>query len=236
MDDHKLKAAMAALDYVEDGMKLGLGTGSTAEKFVRALGEKVKDGLNVTCVASSEATQSLADELNIPMTSLDEVHYLDLTVDGADEVTEDLMLIKGGGGALLREKIVAMASERTIIIADDSKLVKTLGKFPLPIEVIKFGLGSTQAMIKEISADAECEGEINIRMSSENNPFVTDNGNYILDCAFGSIPDPILLEDVLKMIPGIVTTGLFIGVSELAILAGNDGLNIIEWSEDFLEI
>lgn len=236
-DDWKRQAAEHAIKYVENGMKVGLGTGSTAAKFVDLLGAKVKAGLSVTCVPTSEATRLQAVALGIPLATLDDVPALDLTVDGADELDNDLRLIKGGGGALLREKIVALASHRVIIIADHSKLVETLGKFPLPIEVVPFGLSATRNMIEELAADVGCEGAITLRQAN-GKTFVTDNGNYIYDCAFEAIDDPEALEDALKLIPGVVESGLFIGIADLGIVAGPMGVEVLsnEDTEDSLEI
>jgi ribose 5-phosphate isomerase A len=189
-DDLKRQAAEQALNYVEDGMKLGLGTGSTAARFVELLGAKVKAGLKVVCVPTSEATRAQAAALGIPLATLEQYPALDLTVDGADEIDDELRLIKGGGGALLREKIVAVASERVVIIADSSKRVDVLGRFPLPIEVVPFGLTATERLLAGVAADAGCEGEIKLRTGANGAPYVTDNGNYILDCFFGAIDDP----------------------------------------------
>jgi ribose 5-phosphate isomerase A len=167
------------------------------------------------------------EALGIRMASLDEMPFLDLTVDGADELDEELRLIKGGGGALLREKIVATASGRMIVIADASKRVATLGTFPLPLEVVPFGLTATRNMIIALAADAGCEGEITVRKGAGGKPFFTDSGNFILDCAFGCIPDPEDLDEALKLIPGVVENGLFIGIADLAIVAGPNGVDII---------
>jgi ribose 5-phosphate isomerase A len=226
-DAMKVAAAERALQFVEPGMKLGLGSGSTAARFVELLGPKVKAGLDVVCVATSQTTQAQAEALGIPMTTLDETPFLDLTVDGADELDGELRLIKGGGGALLREKIVATASGRMIVIADSSKHVEVLGRFPLPLEVVQFGLMATRNMIVALAADAGCEGEITLRKGADGRPFVTDTGNYILDCAFGSIPDPEDLDEALKLIPGVVENGLFLGIADLAIIAGPDGVSLI---------
>ena len=185
-DAFKAAAAERALEYVESGMRLGLGTGSTAAKFVDLLGKKVSGGLDVVCVATSQATQAQAEALGIRMSTLDEMPFLDLTIDGADEVDGDLRLIKGGGGALLREKIVATASGRMVVIADVSKKVETLGAFPLPLEVVPFGLTATRNMITALAADAGCEGEISVRTLSGGKPFLTDSGNLILECHFGA--------------------------------------------------
>jgi ribose 5-phosphate isomerase A len=226
-DAFKVAAAERALQFVEPGMKLGLGSGSTAARFVDLLGPKVKAGLDVVCVATSQTTQAQAEALGIPMTTLDETPFLDLTVDGADELDGELRLIKGGGGALLREKIVATASGRMIVVADSSKHVEVLGRFPLPLEVVQFGLTATRNMIVALAADAGCEGEITLRKGSDGRPFVTDTGNFILDCAFGSIPDPEDLDEALKLIPGVVENGLFLGIADLAIIAGPDGVSVV---------
>jgi ribose 5-phosphate isomerase A len=226
-DALKLAAAERALQYVEPGMKLGLGTGTTASKFVEALGPKVKAGLDVVCVATSTETQAHAERLGIRMSTLDDMPFLDLTVDGADQLDEELRLIKGGGGALLREKIVATASGRMIVIADASKRVKTLGSHPLPLEVVQFGLAATRNMIVALAADAGCEGEITLRKGADGKPFVTDSGNFILDCAFGTISEPEDLDEALKLIPGVVENGLFLGIADLAIVAGPDGISLV---------
>lgn len=226
-DDWKRQAAEHAIKYVEQGMKLGLGTGSTAAKFVDLLGAKVKAGLDVVCVPTSEATRAQAAALGINLSTLDETPFLDLTIDGADELDSDLRLIKGGGGALLREKIVAVASQRVIIIADHTKRVETLGKFPLPVEVVPFGLTATQDMIESLAADCGCEGPLTLRKTASGQPFVTDNGNYILDCAFELIEDPDALDDALKLVPGVVENGLFIGIADLGIIAGPMGVEVL---------
>ena len=232
LDEQKQSAAARAIDFVEDGMKLGLGTGSTAEKFVDLLGERVKDGLDVLCVPTSEATRAQAEKLAIPLTDLDAQPYLDLTVDGADELDDKLRLIKGRGGALLREKIVAMASDRMIVIADASKHVATLGQFPLPVEIVSFGATATRLMVEELAESADCRGNIVVRKNSNGDPFVSDSGNYILDCAFGRIPDPEMLADALSIIPGVVDSGLFLGLADLALLANEDGITVLEAPDD----
>jgi ribose 5-phosphate isomerase A len=224
----KRQAAERALDYLADGMTVGLGSGSTSAKFVDLVGERVQAGLRITGVPTSEATRAQAERLGIPLTTLDEVPFLDLTVDGADELDDHLRLVKGGGGALLREKIVAMASERMIVIADASKLVRTLGKFPLPIEVVRFGLAATRNMIKALAEEAGCEGLIELRLGKDGTPFVTDSGNLLLDCAFGRIAMPEMLDEALKRIPGVVENGLFLGVADIAIIAGADGIVVLE--------
>jgi len=226
-DDWKRQAAEQAMSYVEDGMKLGLGTGSTAAKFVELLGAKVKAGLKVVCVPTSEATRAQAEALGIPLATLDQHPALDLTVDGADEIDEELRLIKGGGGALLREKIVAVASDRVVIIADSSKRVEALGRFPLPVEVVPFGLASTQRLIFQMAADAGCDGDIKLRAGANGAPFVTDNGNHIFDCSFSAIDDPEALDDALKLIPGVVESGLFLGIADVGIIAGPMGVEVL---------
>lgn len=225
-DEAKEAAAREALKHVRDGMKLGLGTGSTAAKFVAGLGEMVADGLNVVCVPTSEATRQQAESLNIPLTRLDEEPILDLTVDGADELDGDLTLIKGGGGALLREKIVASSSRQMIVIADTTKKVDRLGKFPLPVEIVPFGVKSTAMKIEHAARWAGCEGELALRIR-DGELFVTDNGNVIIDCSFGEIPDAQKLASVLSTIPGLVDHGLFIDMAGLAILGGPDGVEVI---------
>jgi len=231
-DDWKQQAAERALSLVEDGMTLGLGTGSTAARFVDLVGQRVREGLKLRCVPTSEATRAQAERLGIPLITLDQQPYLDLTVDGADELDDDLRLIKGGGGALLIEKIVATASGRMVVIADASKQVATLGKFPLPVEVVRFGLGATRNMIEVLAADAGCRGEIRQRMQSNGQPFMTDSGNFILDCAFGSIPEPEALDEALKLIPGVVENGLFLGIADAAIIAGPGGVTMLERDEE----
>ena len=226
-EDLKESAARAALDLVEDGMQLGLGSGSTAARFVDALGEKVTQGLRVVCVPTSELTRVQAEGLGIPLTTLDETPRLDLTVDGADEIDDQLRLIKGGGGALLREKIVATASDRMVVIADESKVVTTLGAYPLPVEVVRFGLLATMRLIEAIAVETGCHGETKLRPGKGDAPFVTDQGNLIVDCAFGAIPEPEVLAFGLKRIPGVVEHGLFLGIADLAIVAGSGGVNLL---------
>ncbi len=223
----KVEAARAALSHVSDGMRLGIGTGSTAEEFVRLLAEKVGTGLNVVGVPTSERTAALCLELGVPLSTLEETPELDLTVDGADEIEPALTLIKGGGGALLREKIVASASARMIVIADRSKLVETLGRFPLPIEVNRFGLRATEIAVGRTAAALGLGGPVTLRMTGAQ-PFVTDGGHFILDASFGRIPDPRALSDALHAVPGVVEHGLFIGLASAAIIAGGDGIETMQ--------
>lgn len=231
-DAWKRLAAEHAIELIEPGMRLGLGTGSTARVLVDLLGQRVKEGLGVLCVPTSEATRLQAAALGIPLTTLDETPMLDLTLDGADEVDAELRLIKGGGGALLREKIVATASERMVVMADISKKVATLGAFPLPVEVVRFGHVSTRNMIEMLAADAGCQGPITLRLGKDGQPFVTDNGNLIFDCAFGRIEEPDALDEALKLIPGVVENGMFLGIADAAIIAGPDGVEVIEHDFD----
>lgn len=228
MDALKRQAAARALEQVQDGMKLGLGTGSTAKHFVDLLGEHVKGGMKVIGVPTSEATRIQAEACNIPLTTLDEIDHLDITVDGADEADPDLNLIKGGGGALLREKIVAAASDRMIVIADDSKWVPKLGRFPLPIEVIPFGLGATRRAIEGVFAQCGLSGEMAIRQAAGGHAFVTDGGHWICDAKLGVITDAPRLASLLGAIPGVVEHGLFIGLARTIVLAGSDGIRVVE--------
>jgi ribose 5-phosphate isomerase A len=228
MDELKRRAAARALEAVRDGMKLGLGTGSTARHFVELLGEKVRAGLNVMGVPTSEATRADALRCGVKLTTLDEIDRLDLTVDGADEIDPNLNLIKGGGGALLREKIVAAASDRMIVIADDSKWVDTLGRFPLPVEVIPFGLGATARALADAFAQAGVSGQMEVRKAKDGHVFVTDGGHWIIDAHLGRIADPPRLARLLDAIPGVVEHGLFIGLASAAVLAGAHGIRVIE--------
>jgi ribose 5-phosphate isomerase A len=219
----KIEAARAALSHVEEGMRLGIGSGSTAEEFVKLLAERVEAGLTVIGVPTSERTAALCMQLDVPLSSLDETPELDLTIDGADEIDAELSLIKGGGGALLREKIVAAASRRMIVIADRSKRVATLGAFPLPIEVNRFGLKATELAIGRAAAGLGLSGPLVLR-TRDGAPFVTDGGHLIIDASFGRIPDSRALSSALHAIPGVVEHGLFLGMASAAILAGPDGI------------
>jgi ribose 5-phosphate isomerase A len=236
-DNLKRAAAEAAIELVADGMVLGLGTGSTAEHFLRLLAERIRHGLKVKGVATSRQTERSAAALGIPLTSLDEVSRLDLTIDGADEIDSALRLIKGGGGALLREKIVAAASRKMVVIADESKLVSVLGRFPLPIEIVPFGAKATAAHVdhafRELAlkpmASGVAHGRGGLRAGlGGQGQFVTDNGNLILDWACGRIEDPEILTGVLKAIPGVVEHGLFIGLAHLALIGTREGVKRLE--------
>lgn len=228
MDELKRQAAARAVEQVRDGMKLGLGTGSTAKHFVELLGERVRAGLKVIGVPTSEATRADAERCAVPLTTLDQVDRLDLTVDGADEIDPNLELIKGGGGALLREKIVAAASDRMIVIADETKWVETLGRFPLPIEVIPFGLGATRKAIEAVFTKNGVSGQMDVRKAKDGHAFVTDGGHWIVDARLGRIPDSPRLAAALNSIPGVVEHGLFIGLAHMAVLAGPQGIRVIE--------
>jgi ribose 5-phosphate isomerase A len=230
VEAQKRAAAARALDFVRPGMRLGLGTGSTAKYFVELVGERVRAGLDIVAVPTSEATRALAERAGITMTTLDDTPELDLTVDGADEIAPDLTLIKGGGGALLREKIVAAASESLIVIADESKWVSLLGHFPLPIEIAPFGAGATRLAVEAATADAGCPGPAELRKGRDGHAFVTDGGHWLLDAQLRRIPDPVALATRLKAVPGVLQHGLFIGLASAAILAGPDGVRLVERS------
>ena len=223
----KIEAARVALAHVEDGMRLGIGTGSTAEEFVRLLAARIDaEGLSITGVPTSERTAELCRALGVKLATLDEMPELDLTIDGADEIDARLSLIKGGGGALLREKIVAAASARMIVIADSTKVVETLGRFPLPIEVNPFGRRATEIAIAAAAARLGLQGPLALRMAPNADgaaPFVTDGGHHIIDASFGRIPDPQALDKALHAIPGVVEHGLFLGMASAAIVADAGG-------------
>jgi len=225
--DLKKRAAARALDFVEPGMRLGIGTGSTADEFTRLLGAAVAAGLDVIGVPTSERTAVLAASLGIRLATLDELPELDLTVDGADEIGPGLSLIKGGGGAHLREKIVASASARMVVIADASKVVETLGAFPLPIEVVPFGLRSTMLKIEKAAAALGLAGALVVRRRPDGSDFVTDGGHLLLDASFRRIPDPMSLARALVEIPGVVEHGLFLGLATAAVVARPDGIDVL---------
>mgnify|MGYP001156658464 CR=1 FL=1 len=212
-DLEKEAAARASLQFIQDGHVVGLGTGSTAAYFIRLLSEEIKNGLRIRGIPTSVRSLELAQSLGIPLTTLDECQEIDVTVDGADEVDPQLRLIKGGGGAALREKIVASATKQLVIVADESKQVPVLGKFPLPVEVIRFAQVLVMKRIRELGADVQ------LRMNADGKPFVTDEHNHILDCRFGQIPDPDGLARKLSDMPGVVEHGLFIGMASVALFA-----------------
>jgi ribose 5-phosphate isomerase A len=220
-DEAKRMAARRALEFVEDGMLLGLGSGTTSAMFIQELGERVKHGLRVRGIATSTTSQQLAESLSIPITTFDESPELDLAVDGADEVGPGLALIKGGGGALLREKIVASAARKFIIIADSSKLVYQLGRFPLPVEVIKMALPIVTRKLEALGLNPQ------LRHHPDGSKFITDEDNYILDCACGEITDPAKTAASIRGIAGVVEHGLFLGMASLALIAGDKGVTEI---------
>lgn len=224
-DTAKSAASARALEMVEDGMTLGLGTGSTAGWFVRQLSERIKrDGLDVAGVATSSATVWLAEELGVPLRKLEDVDRIDMTVDGADEIDGQLNLIKGGGAALLQEKIVAAASDRMVVIADATKRVARLGAFPLPVEIVRFGWSSTEKAVADVLKSMDVAGQdVRIRKGSAG-PLVTDEGHYILDLHLGRIGDAPALAAALNAIPGVVETGLFIDMASAVVIGGTDGV------------
>jgi len=228
VEAQKRAAAARAIEFVRPGMRLGLGTGSTAAHFVNLLGERVRAGLDVVAVPTSEATRAQAERLGITLTTLDETPELDLTVDGADEIAPDLTLIKGGGGALLREKIVAAASAQMLVIADESKWVSMLGRFPLPVEIAPFGATATRRAVEELTAAAGCPGPARLRKAAKGHAFVTDGGHWLLDARLQRITDPAGLARSLAAVPGVMEHGLFIALARTAILAGPDGIRLVE--------
>lgn len=215
-DQEKQAAARAAVELVKSGDVVGLGSGSTAEFAIRFLSERVREGLKIVGIPTSLQTQHLAEQLAIPLTTLDEHPAIDIDIDGADEIDPQLNLIKGGGGAFLREKIIASVSRRFIVIGDSAKQVHRLGKFPLPVEVIPFAQALVKTKIERLGA------QVKLRQYAYGNPYVTDEGHHILDCTFGEIADPAVLAQKLCNIPGVVEHGLFIGMAEVALL-GKDG-------------
>jgi ribose 5-phosphate isomerase A len=222
----KRQAAARALELVEPGMRLGLGTGSTARHFVELLAEKISAGLRIIGVPTSEETRRQAESLGVPLTTLDDTSELDMTIDGADEFDPALNLIKGGGAALLREKIVAMASRRMVVIADASKQVARLGRFPLPVEVNAFGLAATMRQVRDASGGVEPR----LRLRADGSALRTDGGHLILDLQMREIIDPAMLQDALWRVPGVVETGLFIDICERVVMAGGDGVAVLERS------
>jgi ribose 5-phosphate isomerase A len=228
IEAQKRAAAARAVEFVRAGMRLGLGSGSTARHFVELLAERVRGGVAVVAVPTSEATRRDAERFGIPLTTLDDTPALDLTVDGADEIAPDLTLIKGGGGALLREKIVAQASARMVVIADESKWVPVLGHFPLPIEVVPFGLAATRRAVEAAIVAAGVAGPVRLRRDKDGHAFVTDGGHWILDAALGRISDPDGLGKRLAAIAGVVEHGLFVGLAKTAVIAGPAGVRVIE--------
>jgi ribose 5-phosphate isomerase A len=229
-DQNALKKAVAAkaLEYVTDGMKLGLGSGSTAEIFVELLAPRVRGGMKLLCAPTSEKTAALARKLGITLAPLDDLAPLDLTIDGADEADRNLDLIKGGGGMLLREKIVAAASKRMVVIADETKLVPRLGKYPLPVEVVEFGHKSTVLRLAAAFAEAGY-GDVPMTLRQRDGAvFRTDSGNVIYDCAFGAIQNAPKLAAAISAVPGVVEHGLFIGIATTLLIATDGEIEVIE--------
>lgn len=226
----KRRVAERALGFVTDGMRLGLGSGSTSALFVDALADRVAAGLRVRCVPTSEAIRRQAEARGLDVTTLDACPELDLTVDGADEFDPDLTLIKGGGGALLREKIVATASASMIVIADGSKAVARLGAFPLPVEVNRFGLNATIRLVQRVVEAAGCPGRLVLRIAPGGEPFVTDGGHLILDCHLAAIADAAGLGESLLAVPGVVEHGLFIGIAQAVVTETDGAIRVIERS------
>ena len=221
--DPKQRVGFRAAEFVEDGMRVGLGTGTTAWWLVERLGERVREGLRVRCVPTSRRTEEQARSLGIPLVTLGEAGGLDIAIDGADEIGPGLALVKGGGGALLREKLVASAARRFVVIADRSKLVEVLGRFPLPVEVVRFAWELTARRVSGVVGV-----EPLLRRDAGGEPFVTDNGNFILDCRCGAIPDPARTGRELKSLTGVVESGLFVGMADTAVLADEEGVQVIE--------
>jgi ribose 5-phosphate isomerase A len=218
-DEAKRLVAKRAVEFVESGMAVGLGTGTTATMFIRELGARVQQGLKIRCVASSDASHQLGLSLGMDVRTLDELPELDLYVDGADEVGPGLALIKGGGGALLREKIVASAAKEFLVVVDSTKIVERLGKFPLPVEVVKMALPVVGPRLAALELNPKQR-----KAKSGDGPYLTDEGNYILDCACGLIDEPEVLAAEIRGIVGVVEHGLFLGMATLALVAGEDGV------------
>lgn len=230
-EDDKFRAAQSAmveLDIVTgDVLRIGLGTGSTARHFVALLGDRVAKGFECICVPTSEETAEQARALNIPLSDLDHLDRLDVTIDGTDEISPEIFLIKGGGGALLREKIVAAASDRMVVISDASKQVETLGAFPLPIEVNRFGLMATLNAIKKVMQHYDVEPKISLRQTRDKKQFVTDGGHFIVDACFGRILDARDLSTRLLNVPGVVQHGLFLDLCDIAYIAGSKTTHVM---------
>jgi len=221
-DEAKALVGKRAVEFVEDGMAVGLGTGTTATAFIRALGERVGQGLKIRCVASSEASTQLGRSLGMDVMSLEELPELDVYIDGADEVGPGLALIKGGGGALLREKIVASAAKKFVVVVDSTKVVDVLGKFPLPVEVVKMALPLVEKRLEDLGLNPT------LRKHKDGSIYLTDENNYILDCSCGEIEEPEVTAAEIRGIVGVVEHGLFLGMASLALVAGDDGVREIE--------
>ncbi|MEN9017937.1 MAG: ribose-5-phosphate isomerase RpiA [Hellea sp.] len=230
----KENAALAALDYVEDGMILGLGSGSTAEIFIKHLGMRIADGMKIIGVPTSKRTEAVAIKNGVPLIEPDKVSSIQLTIDGADEVDPGFSLIKGGGACLLREKIIAHASDKMIVIADDSKIVDTLGKYPLPVEVDPFAMALTAEKIYSALVNSGCESAVTVLRQKINGqgPLVTDGGHFLLDCSCKKIPDPAETAFQLSRIPGVMEHGLFVGLASIIIVGFEDHAKVMEITEE----
>ncbi len=226
-EELKRKAGERAVEYIKDGMVVGLGTGSTVKYTILKLGELVKDGLDIIGIPTSIATEKLAKEMGIKLGSINDYQVIDLTIDGADEVDRNLNLIKGGGGALLREKMIAHASRYEIIVVDESKVKSVLGDFPLPIEIVKFGYKRTMNVLSTLG----CKPLLRVK---DGGAYITDNGNYIVDCKFERIDEPAKLERRIDEIPGVVEVGLFVGLTNKVIVGKKDKIEIMTSSGDSL--
>ncbi len=226
-EELKRKAGERAVEYIKDGMVVGLGTGSTVKYTILKLGELVKDGLDIIGIPTSIATEKLAKEMGIKLGSINDYQVIDLTIDGADEVDRNLNLIKGGGGALLREKMIAHASRYEIIVVDESKVKSVLGDFPLPIEIVKFGYKRTMNVLSTLG----CKPLLRVK---DGGAYITDNGNYIVDCKFERIDEPAKLERRIDEIPGVVEVGLFVGLANKVIVGKKDKIEIMTSSGDSL--
>lgn len=220
-EDLKAAAARKGIDYIRDGMVVGLGSGTTVKHFIELLGTRVREGLRVRAIPTSKAAAGLAASLGIPLITFDQQDTIDVTVDGADEIGPGLTLIKGGGGALLHEKIVAYASKQVVIVADASKKVDLLGRFPLPVEVVQFAAAPVKRKLERLHANPQ------LRLDPDGSPYITDEGNFIFDCHYGRIPDPSSVAREIRSIPGVVEQGLFLGLASIAILAGESGIQIL---------
>ena len=225
--ERKRAAAAAALERIPHGCRLGLGCGSTVNEFIRLLGEKVRDGFSVRPIVACTQSEAVAREAGVPLESSEDLFPLDMVVDGADEIDASMRLIKGGGGALLHEKVLAGSTRKFIVIAESEKLVDQLGRFPLPVEVAPFGFAGTLERIREEAADVDCTGDIILRRDGEGKVFVSDGGHWICDCAFGKIPDPESLVVRLDGIAGVMGHGLFLGMANTVLLGDGDGVKIL---------
>ncbi|HFB2048434.1 MAG: ribose-5-phosphate isomerase RpiA [Hyphomicrobiaceae bacterium] len=226
--EKKRLAAQRAIDFIKPGMVLGLGTGSTASECIQIIGQRVKEGLDIIGIPTSNSTRRQCEELDVPITTLDVHPFPSLAIDGADELDSQLRLIKGGGGALLREKIIASAADYMIAIVDDSKKVEVLGAYPLPIEILPFGLETTIRLIESLSINLNLTVSTSVRKTASGQIFRTDNDNVIVDCNFSQIANPEALAKMLNSIPGIIEHGLFIGIADIAIVAGDQDVEILK--------